>query len=106
MSYVDAARAVRSAGMPNTGTQNAGAVSAVHGQNTTALVPTANREMEIMKNLNEGFTYNPALFESRENFDRAYNYASKPENERAILDSFWNSKKGDVGSFFDTLVSG
>lgn len=77
----------------------------------TAKAPTQpiqdpNREQEILKNLNEGYQYNPRLFETRENFEKAYNYANKPENERAVLDSFWNSKRQDADSLYARMRNG
>lgn len=65
-----------------------------------------NREQEILKNLNEGYQYNPRLFDTRENFEKAYNYANKPENERAVLDSFWNSKRQDADSLYARMRNG
>lgn len=55
-------------------------------------ISAEQRNSEIVKNLNEGYANAPELFQDRISFEKAYGYAEKPENERATLDAYWNSK--------------
>lgn len=70
---------------------------------TTATTPTTatpvkteeERSVEIFNNLTEGLKNAPQLFQDRNAFNKAYNYDSKPANEKAILDSFFASNQPD-----------
>lgn len=65
----------------------------------------AQREKEINSNLNEGFANSPGLFKDRATFDQAYSYASKPANERGILDAFWKSKTPSTPNEFSQAIA-
>ena len=72
----------------------------------TPIVPVANRETEIQTNLANGYNNDPSLFTDRTTFDKAYNYATKPPEEQAILDSFFKSKQPTINSIYTQLTSG
>lgn len=83
---------------------------------STVVSPTAPvqtpeaRQSEILKNLSEGYAHAPQLFANREAFNQAYNYNTKPANERAVLDSFYASKQPQQpqtgADFFNIIASG
>ena len=73
---------------------------------TPKVEPIVDRTSQIQTNLATGYNTDPNLFTDRASFDKAYNYASKPPEEQAILDSFYKSKQPTINSFYDTLVTG
>lgn len=73
---------------------------------TPKVEPIIDRTSQIQNNLATGYNTDPNLFTDRASFDKAYNYANKPPEEQAILDSFYKSKQPTINSFYDTLVTG
>lgn len=73
---------------------------------TPKVEPIVDRTSQIQTNLATGYNTDPNLFTDRASFDKAYNYANKPPEEQAILDSFYKSKQPTINSFYDTLVTG
>ena len=57
-------------------------------------IPAASTEQKILANLNEGWKNAKDKFTDRSTFDSAYGYSNKTPEQRAVLDSFWSSKKG------------
>ena len=67
--------------------------------------PVINRQQEIQNNLTTGYNTNPALFSDRTAFNQAYNYATKSPEEKATLDSFYNSKQPTISSMYSAIVN-
>lgn len=67
--------------------------------------PVINRQQEIQNNLATGYNTNPALFTDRTAYDQAYNYATKSPEEKATLDSFYNSKQPTISSMYSAIVN-
>lgn len=60
---------------------------------TTVKTPEqiSQRKTEIDMNLNEGLKNAPQLFSDKATFLKAYGYGTKPAEEKAQLDAFWNN---------------
>jgi len=67
--------------------------------------PVVNRQQEIQNNLATGYQTNPWLFTDRTAFDQAYNYATKSPEEKATLDSFYNSKQPTISSMYSAILN-
>ena len=68
---------------------------------------SAGREVEINSNLSRISGDNPALLQDRQAFDKAFGYATADEGKKALLDSFFESKKpaADENSLFGMLAT-
>ena len=67
--------------------------------------PIVNRQKEIETNLATGYNANPSLFNDRTAFDQAYNYQTKNPEEKATLDSFYNSKQPTISSMYSAILN-
>lgn len=67
--------------------------------------PVVNRQQEIQNNLTTGFQQDPSLFTDRKTFNTAYNYDSKTPEEKATLDSFYNSKQPTISSMYSAILN-
>jgi hypothetical protein len=76
--------------------------------NTPDFNTSQGREQDILKNLNEGFTNAPSLFQNQESYRQAYGYDTADQGKKAILDSFFAGKQTptDTNSILATLLSG
>jgi hypothetical protein len=78
------------------------------GVNTPDFNTSQGREQDILKNLNEGFTNAPSLFQNQEAYKKAYGYDTADQGKKAILDSFFAGKQTptDSNSLYSQLSSG
>jgi hypothetical protein len=80
-------------------------VKPVTPKNPAKVEPIVNRQKEIETNLSTGYNANPSLFTDRTAFDQAYNYQTKNPEERATLDSFYNSKQPTISSMYSAILN-
>lgn len=67
---------------------------------------TEQRSNEIMANLQTGLQTNPWLFKDVNTFRQAYGYFGKNDNEKALLDNFFNSNKPSPDAYLDSMING
>jgi len=66
-----------------------------------------DRSKEILTNLQEGQKSSPQLFQDYDTFKGAYGYETKPAEEKAQLDAFWNAQnKRTPDQLIDMALSG
>ena len=74
------------------------AIKAAPPAPATAIAAPVSTEARILANLNEGWKNAKDKFVDRSTFDASYDYATKTPAQRAVLDSFWSSKKGSASA--------
>lgn len=58
----------------------------------------SGREQDILKNLNEGFSNAPDLFQNKDTFKTAYGYATADDTKKKMLDAFFQSKSAQINN--------
>lgn len=66
------------------------------------------REQDILKNLNEGFTNAPYLFQNQDTFRSSYWYATADDTKKRMLDAFFQAKsaqQNNPDALFQQIIS-